>query len=50
MTEPEITEAVRHYEAGDSSMTIGAKLGFSNNTVLKALRARGIKIRPQIGR
>ena len=46
----EIAEAVRLYEAGDSTVTIGGKLGFSNHTILKALRAKGTKIRPQIGR
>jgi hypothetical protein len=46
----EIAEAVRLYEAGDSSVTVGEKLGFSNHTILKGLRARGTTIRPQVGR
>ena len=46
----EITEAVRLYETGDSSVTVGEKLGFSNHTILKALRAQGTRIRRQIGR
>ena len=50
MNASEKAEAARLYGAGDSSVTIGGKLGFSNNTILKALRAQGTKIRPQIGR
>ena len=50
MNDSEVAEAVRLYEAGDSSVTIGEKLGFSNHTILKALRAHGTKIRPQLAR
>lgn len=50
MNPVEIAEAVRLYEAGDSSVTVGEKLGFSNHTILKGLRARGTTIRSQVGR
>lgn len=50
MTRSEIAAAVRLYEAGDSSVIVGEQLGFSNHTVLKALRASGVRIRKQIGR
>jgi hypothetical protein len=50
MTEHEMAEAVGLYEAGDSSVIVGEKLGFSNHTVLKALRASEVSIRKQIGR
>lgn len=46
----EIAEAVRLYEAGDSSVTIGRRLGFSNHTVIKKLREAEVEIRKQIGR
>ena len=48
MTETQIGTSVQLYEQGLSSVTIGKRLGFDNHTVLKALRARGVKIRPAV--
>lgn len=46
----EIAQAVTLYELGESSITIGEKLGFDNHTVLRALRQAGVRTRPPLGR
>lgn len=46
MTTAEISEAAELYEQGLSSGVIGKKLGFDNHTILRALRRRGVPIRP----
>jgi len=50
MSSVEITLAAELYEQGESSGTIGRKLGHDNHTVLRALRAAGVEIRPPLGR
>lgn len=44
----EIDRAVELYAQGRSSAVIGKELGFDNHTVLNALRAQGVQIRPQL--
>lgn len=46
MTTAEISEAAELYEQGLSSGVIGKQLGFDNHTILRALRRRGVPIRP----
>lgn len=50
MTDAQISVAVELYEQGLSSAAIGQRLGFDNHTVLKALRSRGVTIRPSVRR
>lgn len=45
MKSGEVKQALRLYEEGLSSITIGKQLGFDNHTVLKVLRRAGVKIR-----
>ena len=46
----QLTLMIELYEAGQSSIVIGKKLGFDNHTILKALRNARVEIRAQIGR
>lgn len=46
MSETEVTEAARLYAEGWSSIRIGQHLGFDNHTVLDALKAAHVTIRP----
>lgn len=50
MTDTQISVAVKLYEHGLSSGTIGEQLGFDNHTFLKELRGRGVAIRSAAGR
>lgn len=50
MNESQIAQAVELYEKGLSSVAIGKLLGFDNHTILRALRDRGVEIRPAIGK
>jgi hypothetical protein len=50
MTDAEISVAVELYEQRLSSAAIGQQLGRDNHTILKALRSRGVAIRPAVGR
>lgn len=49
MKPAEVKQAVRLYEDGLSSITIGKRLGFDNHTILNALRGHGVAIRPAVG-
>ena len=46
MTAAQISEAAKLYEQGLSSGVIGKQLGYDNHTILRALRRRGVPIRP----
>jgi len=48
MTDAQISDAAELYKQGLSSVTIGQQLGFDNHTILKALRARSVAIRPAV--
>lgn len=48
MTDAQISLAVELYEQGLSSTAIGQRLGFDNQTILKALRGRSVTIRPAV--
>lgn len=48
MTEAQISVAAELYERGLSSVAIGQRLGFDNHTILKALRGRGVAIKPAV--
>lgn len=48
MTGAQIAIAVELYERGRASAAIGSRLGFDNHTILKAVRARGVTIRPVV--
>ena len=48
MTEAQISIAAELYEQGLSSAAIGQQLGFDNHTILKALRGRGVAIKPAV--
>lgn len=48
MTDAQISVAAELYGQGLSSAAIGQRLGFDNHTVLKALRSRGVAIRPAV--
>lgn len=50
MSSTEIAQAVALYDLGESSITIGRKLGFNNHTVLRVLRQAGVRIRTPLGR
>lgn len=50
MSGTQIADAVRLYADGWSSIRIGQHLGFDNHTVIAALRAAEITIRPALGR
>lgn len=50
MTDPHISVAVKLYEHGLSSGTIGKQLGFDNHTILKELRGWGVAIRSAPGK
>jgi DNA-binding CsgD family transcriptional regulator len=46
----QLTLAIELYEAGQSSIVIGKRLGFDSHTIIGALRKSGVKIRAQLGR
>ena len=46
----QLTLAIERYEAGQSSIVFGKRLGFDNHTIIGALRKSGVEIRPQLGR
>ncbi|MBB5617634.1 hypothetical protein [Microcella frigidaquae] len=48
MTDAQISAAAALYGQGLSSAAIGQRLGFDNHTILKALRARSVAIRPAV--
>jgi DNA-binding CsgD family transcriptional regulator len=50
MTDKERAQAVELYETSHSSVIVDQKLGFSNHTILNALRAAGAEVRKQPGR
>lgn len=50
MAEAEVSAAAELYEQGLSSAAIGQRLGFDNHTILRALRGRGVAIRPAVSR
>lgn len=50
MTESENSKAAELYERGQSSSAIGKQLGYDNHTILRALRRRGVSIRPAANR
>ncbi|WP_255204925.1 helix-turn-helix domain-containing protein [Actinomadura sp. BRA 177] len=49
MSQEQIDEAARLYEAGQSLARIGAHLGFNDMTVRSRLIERGVKMRPRQG-
>jgi AraC-like DNA-binding protein len=50
MTAAQIERAALLYVEGHSSQAIGLALGFDNKTVIKELRAAGVRIRTALGR
>jgi DNA repair protein RadD len=46
LSDAQIDECVKRYEAGESALSIAKSMGVSAPTVLKALRSRGVPIRP----
>jgi hypothetical protein len=50
MSATDVAIATDRYTLGDSAATIGRRLGFAPHTVLSALRAAGVPIRPRPGR
>uniref|UniRef100_UPI00359489B4 helix-turn-helix domain-containing protein n=1 Tax=Microbacterium sp. SORGH_AS_1204 TaxID=3041785 RepID=UPI00359489B4 len=50
MSDTEITTAAALYSDGHSAATIGRRLGFDPQTVIKGLRSVGVPIRPRPGR
>ncbi|MFW8745222.1 hypothetical protein, partial [Mesorhizobium japonicum] len=50
MSQTEVATAAQLCEGGLSSMTIGARLGFDNHAIIRALRGRGIVIHRALGR
>jgi len=49
LSDDQLEQAIRKYEAGDSTATIGASLGFSAETVRTTLMRQGIQIRKRRG-
>lgn len=45
MSDPQISEAVRRYEDGESLAKVGGRLGFDAQTIANQLRKRGVRIR-----
>lgn len=46
LSEPEVDEAVRLYASGLSVAAVGLRIGANPSTVWRALRARGVALRP----